>query len=194
MESVFPSGLGNRNPQSPGPVGYNNGQENIMVTKNWKSISTVGNEQLRLNLITSSGDVTEGLSRGFPEHFLTEGQEHPRMTREELLALVGKMERRDDVVKACKDAGIPHQRFGFSGSCRGTTDGVPYANGGYDTTANGWGDYFWKTSKHQGEVLEYKDAQWLVVWNGSSKGNAHCFGSHSLVIVPIAALSDVLLA
>lgn len=163
----------------------------MVATKNWKAISEVGNEQLRLNLIAASDEeMVEGLSRGFPQYFLAEGQEHPRLRRVEFLAVVDKMERRDDVVQACKDAGIPYQRFAFRGSCQGSTDGVPYAEGGYDTVAGGWGDYFWSCTKTQGDTLEYEGTQWMVVWNGYRKGSPHRFSSHSLVIVPVAALAD----
>lgn len=156
--------------------------------KNWRAISAVGNKPLRMNLIAASGEVAEGLAQGFPQCFLTEEEEHPRMSQEEFLAVVGTMERRDNVVEACKQAGIPHQRFCFTGTCRGFTDGVPYANGGYDTVRNGWGDYFWRCNKRQGETLEYNEAQWMVVWNGYVQGDVHMFSSHSLVLVPVDAL------
>jgi len=162
-------------------------KESIMK-KNWTAIATVGNEQLRHNLIAATGDVAQGLAQGFPQYFLSDDEEHPRPVREEFLNIVKEMRRRDEIVQACKDAGISHQRFSFSGSCRGAVDGVSYADGGYSTTANGWGDYFYRSTKREGDTLEYEGAEWVVVWNGYSSGSADCFAGHSLVVVPTEAL------
>lgn len=173
--------------KSPGTVGYSNGQENIM--KNWQAIASVGNEQLRMSLIAAQGEVADGLKRGFPQYFLAEGEAHPKPNRSDLIRIVSEMNRRDTVVQMCKDAGLPFQRFGFSGNCNGRTDGVPYAKGGYGTLRNGQGSYFWRCSKKQGETLEYEGAEWLVVWNSFSAGSAETFDDHSVVIVPIEALA-----
>jgi len=162
-------------------------KENIMK-KNWSAIAVVGNEQLRHNLIAATGEVAQGLAQGFPQYFLGDGEPHPQPNRDDFVRLVSEIKRRDDVIQACKDAGLPFQRFGFSGSCKGSTDGVSYAKGGYNTTANGWGDYFYRSSKKRGETLEYEGAEWLVVWNGYSSGDAYSFSGHSLVVVPVTAL------
>lgn len=169
-------------------MGYSNGQENIM-TKNWQKIAEVGNQQLRMCLIASKGEIAEGLSKGFPQYFLAEGETHPKPNRVDFTRLMSEMMRRDDVVQACKDAGLPFQRFGFSGSSSGSTDGISYAKGGYDTVRHGWAEYFWRSSKKRGETLEYEGAEWLVVWNGFGAGSAYALDNHTLVIVPIDALA-----
>lgn len=128
-----------------------------MVRKNWKAIAEVGNEQLRINLITAH--------------------------------LVQNIDRRDDVVQACKDAGLPYKQFGFRGSCRGSTEGVSYAQGGYGTVRYGHLAYFYRSSQKRGNEIEYEGASWLVLWNGYSSGSAEFPGSHSLVIVPVEALA-----
>ena len=159
------------------------------MKKNWVEIAKVGNEQLRMNLISAKGEVAEGLRQGFPQYFLAEGEIHPKPNRTDFIRLVSEMRRRDDVVQACKDAGLPFQRFFFSGSCRGSVDGVSYAKGGYNTVANGWGDYFYRSSKRRGDTLEYKGAEWVVIWNGYGAGDAYSFSVHSLVIVPVDAFA-----
>jgi hypothetical protein len=156
-----------------------------MATKNWAAIANVGNEQLRINLISAQGEIVEGLAQGFPQYFLAESERHPKPSREDFIRLVSEIGRRDNVVQACKDAGLPHQMLAFRGSCRGSTDGVSYSEGGYNTTANGWGSYFYRSTKKRGATLEYKGAEWFVVWNGFSKGDAYSFSSHSLIIVPV---------
>ena len=160
-----------------------------MATKNWKAIANVDNEQLRLNLISAQGEIANGLAQGFPEYFLTEGEEHPKPSRDEFIRLVSEINRRDSVVQACKDAGLPHQIFAFRGSCRGATDGISYPSGGYDTVRNGWGSYFYRSNQKRGEVLEHEGAKWLVVWNGFGSGDAYSFDSHSLIVVPVEALA-----
>jgi hypothetical protein len=160
-----------------------------MVTKNWQEIANIGNEQLRMSVIAANGEIAEGLQKGFPQYFLTEDETHPQLNRTDFIRLVSEMKRRDDVVQACKDAGLPFQRFSFSGSCSGPTDGVSYAKGGYNTVANGWGQNFWRCVKKQGETLDYEGAQWVVVWNGYSSGDSYSFATHSLIIVPVAALA-----
>jgi hypothetical protein len=157
--------------------------------KNWTAIANVGNEQLRKSLIAAQGEIAEGLARGFPQYFLRDGETHPRPNRADFTRLVSEMKRRDDVVKACKDAGLPFQQFGFSGSCEGRVDGVSYAKKGYDTVANGWGDYFWRSNSKRGETLQYEGAEWMVVWNGFMLGDASFFDSHTLIVVPVAALA-----
>ena len=159
------------------------------MDKNWNMIALCGNEQLRLALIAAKGEVVGGLAKGFPQFFLAEGEVHPRPNRTDFIRLIQEMERSEHVIQACKDAGLPYQRFSFSGHCNGETGGVPYAKGGYDTVANGWGDYFFACSKYQGGTLEHKGAEWIVVWNGYSSGDASSFTRHSLVIVPSEAFS-----
>lgn len=159
-----------------------------MVLKNWKAISECGNEQLRMALIASKGEIVEGLATGFPQYFLAEDASIELPTREKLLELVRESGQRDSVIQMLKDLGLPHQRFSFSGSNKGSTDGVSYSKGGYDTVANGWGEYFYRSTKKPGEVVEHESAQWLVVWNGYSSGSPYSFAYHTLIIVPVEAL------
>jgi hypothetical protein len=159
-----------------------------MVKKNWMAIANIGSEQLRMSVISARGEIAEGLARGFPQYFLREGETHPLPNRADFIRLVSEMKRRDEVVQACKDAGIPFQQFNCKGTRRGSADGVSYAEGGYPTVAWGWGDYFWQCSKRRGETLEYEGAEWMVVWNVFSRGDACSFDRHTLIIVPVGAL------
>lgn len=160
------------------------------MKKDWKKIAGAGNQQLRLSLISAQGEIAEGLSRGFPQYFLAEGETLCLPDRRQLLELVREAGRRDKVLQIIKELGLPHQRLGFSGSCLGTTKGVSYSEGGYDTVACGWGDYFYRSSKSRGDTLEYEGATWLVVWNGFGGGDARSFDRHTLVIVPEEALAS----
>ena len=160
-----------------------------MARKNWAAIANIGNEQLRMNLITAQGDIADGLVKGFPQYFLAKGEEHPKPSRTDFIRLVSEIDRRDTVVQACKDAGLPHQMFSFRGSCSGNTDGISYAQGGYSTVRYGYLANFYRSSKRRGGELEYEGASWLVVWNGYGSGSAEWPASHSLIIVPFAALA-----
>ncbi len=159
-----------------------------LARKNWQAIAACPNEQLRYSLIAASGDIAEGLAAGFPQYFLAEGEEHPAVSRTEFVAMVRAM-RRDDAVRACKDAGLPYALLQFSGSCEGRTDGVSYAKGGYNTTANGWAQKFWRTSQDPGKTLEYEGAEWVVCRNGFGAGDARFFDTHSLLLVPVEAFA-----
>ena len=160
-----------------------------MATKNWAEIAKAGNEQLRMNLITAQGEIADGLAMGFPQYFLADGEEHPKPSRADFVRLVSDIDRRDVVVQACKDAGLPYQMFSFRGSCSGNTDGVSYTQGGYSTVRYGWLANFYRSSKRRGGELEYEGASWLVVWNGYGAGSAEWPSSHSLIILPLEALA-----
>jgi hypothetical protein len=152
--------------------------------RNWKEISRIKDDNLRLALIAANWETLAGLKKGFPQYFCDE-QVLPE--RHELMGLL------DDGAKAtqvCKDLGLPCEEFHFSGSSRGGTDGVSYSDGGYQTTANGWGDHFWRSTRRIGQTVEWKGATWLVVRNSFSAGSPHYFAGHTLVIVPEKALAD----
>jgi hypothetical protein len=175
---------------SPGTVGYNYGQDKTMK-KNWKEIANIGNEQLRINLITCQGEVAEGLAKGFPKYFLAEGEEHPLPSRSEFLKLISEMDRRETVIGAVRDAGLPHQRFSFTGSKQGNTEGISYVESRYKTVRHGQLEYFFRSSKRQGEEVYYEGIKWVVVWNGYAAGAPEYPAAHSLVIVPIAAFAAI---
>jgi hypothetical protein len=170
-------------------VGYNYGQDKTM-NKNWKEIAGCSNEQLRLNLVSAKGEIAEGLAKGFPQYFLADGETHPLISRSAFLAGTQSIDRRDELVAALKAAGLPHERFSFEGSSHArTTESVPYSDGGYNTTANGRGEYFFRSTAKVGAEVDYQGAKWVVVWNKYSPGCPSWFASHSFIIVPTAAFA-----
>lgn len=154
-----------------------------MSTKNWKAIAACRNEQLRHSLIAAQGEIADGLAAGFPQFFLAEGEDAPRPSREEFFQIVSEMTRRDDILQACRDAGLPYQRFGFEGSCVNSAPGVP-RRGPKPTSSKAPDDRFIRSSSRRGDEVEYEGAQWIVVWNGYSPGSPSVFASTSFVIVP----------
>lgn len=158
-------------------------------TKSWPAIATCSNEQLRLTLVAASGETATGLAAGFPQYFLAEGEVPAQISVDAFVALVTEAANRDQVLEVVKTQNLPHQRFGFSGSCSGRTDGVSYAKGGYSTVRHGWAQNFWRCSVSVGDLVEFEGAVWLVAWNGFSRGSAESFDHHTLVIVPLDALS-----
>lgn len=183
VHRAFPCGLGNR--AFPGTVGYSNGQKDTMSTKNWKAIAAVGDEQLRHLLISATGKVAEGLEKGFPQYF---GGTDVQVSREEIIRIAAEARHVDDLVNALKDMGVPVQKFGFTGTCKGSTSSYPYALGGYDTVRHGWGQYFFTSLRRSGETFEYKGAEWLVLWASFSRGSAQSFDRYTLIAVPVASL------
>ena len=159
------------------------------MTKNWSAIAGCGNEQLRLTLIAADGETATGLAAGFPQYFLAAGEEPQQISVDALIALVGECANRDQALQVLKDQGLPHQRFCFSGSCSGRTDGVSYAKGGYPTVRHGWAQNFWRSNVPVGEPIEYEGAVWLVAYNGFSRGSAETVARHTLILVPLDALS-----
>lgn len=152
----------------------------MKARKNWQAIAGCTNEQLRHNLIASSGDIAEGLAKGFPEFFLTNDEEHPRVEREEFIHLAAEMERRDDIQQACKDAGLPYMTLSFAGNCGPrTTDGLPYKKGGD----------FWRSTMETGEEVSHEGAVWVLVKNLFARGNIYIESRHSLVFVPADAFA-----
>lgn len=175
-------------PISPVPWATITDKEDTM-RKNWKSIAAVSEMNTRLALVAAKGANAVALQKGFPDCFLAEGAEHPTLNRDALMILLKDL-RRDAVIEAVQTAGLPHHRFSLRGSCCGATDQVSYARGGYSTTANGWADYFWRCSKQVGEVVIWRDAEWLVVWNGFMRGDEYSFDAHTLIIVPTEAITQ----
>ncbi len=153
--------------------------------KNWKAISEITDENLRLLMIKTEGSLElEKLERGFPEFFTDRKPFFEIPPISYLLKLLGEASSRDKVKKILLDLSIPVETLCFSGSCRGSITGVSYSEGGYDTTANGWGEYFYRSTARLGDIIEYKGAQWFVVRNGYSAGSGWCFASHSLFLIP----------
>lgn len=174
-------------------MGYNYGQVKEMMNsaqarKNWKAISECRNEQLRHSLIAAQGEIAEGLAAGFPQFFLVEGEDAPCPSREEFFRVISEMTRRDDTLQACKEAGLPHQRFSFEGSCSGSTPGVPKP-GPKPTSSKAPDNRFIRSSSYRGDEVEYEGVRWIVVWNGYSPGSPSAFASTSFVIVPAGAFA-----
>ncbi len=157
--------------------------------KNWKAIAEVRNQQLRLTLISAQGETEEGLSKGFPQYFLAEGVKAELPEREKILSLVCEAKQLDKVLEILKEIGVPHQPFGFEGTCRGSVDGLSYAKEGYHTNNYGRLEYFYRSTKKLGDEVEYEGATWMVVWNGGTSGSPETPDYHTLVIVPVASLT-----
>lgn len=157
--------------------------------KNWKAIAEVSNQQLRLTLISAQGEIEEGLIKGFPQYFLVEGVKPELPERKKILSLVQEAKQRDKVLGILKEIGVPHQRFSFEGSCRGSVDGLSYVEGSYNTNNYGRLEYFYRSVKKPGDEVEYEGTTWMVLWNGYSSGSAATPTYHTLVIVPIASFT-----
>lgn len=162
-----------------------------IVTKNWKAIAECGNQQLRLVLISSSGDTSTGLVRGFPQYFCFEGTPPEMPTKKRFLRLVKQMRQKKAVIRCSQDLGTPYQKLSFSGTCRGKTLGVSFIESRYPTLTNGQREIFYQCSLEQGEELEYEGATWMVVWNSNFRKKETSLDIHSLVIVPVDAFKTV---
>ncbi len=160
------------------------------MNKNWNQIAQAGNEQLRLLLISAQGEIAAGLARGFPQYFLSEGEQQQLPGKEQLIGVVKEAKRRDEVLQIMKDLGIPYQQFGYRGHCRGQVGGISKREGGYRSGQGDPLDYYKRSVQCSGDELEYKDAKWVVVWNGYSSGDAYTASVHTLVIIPVAALTN----
>jgi hypothetical protein len=90
-----------------------------------------------------------------------------------------------DIEYACKDNGIPYQKFGFVGVCQGVADGVPCR---YTTKEDESTTSFLHSTKNVGETLDYEGEEWVVVWNVYNPKKDGLYDGHSFVIVPVAAL------
>ncbi len=159
------------------------------MKKNWKRISEIGNEQLRTLMVSAQGEIADGLAIGFPQYFLTEDEQQELPTKDQLLRLMKGAGRRDEILEILHRFGIPQQHFSFSGCCRGSVDCVSVNEEGYYTARYGWLANYRRSSKRQGEDVEYEGARWLVVWNSYAPGTPKHPSRHSLVIVPAEAIA-----
>lgn len=162
-----------------------------MVRKNWTQIAMVRSEQIRHALIAANAEDSEKLSKAYPECFLPEGAPAEPISYRNLMGLLVQARHRDDVLHMVKDLGLPYERISFAGHCNGAVEGVSYSDGGYQTVRNGYGANFYLCSKKQGEVVKYRDTNWMVVWNVFRRGDAHTFDTHTLVLVPGSAIEGM---
>lgn len=111
-----------------------------------------------------------------------------KKTVDELLKKLQKLKSWEEVFDYLMGDDYNPKVLRFQGTCNGSTDGVSYKQGGYDTVANGWGNYFWRSTKKEGEIVEHNGQNYIVMWNGFYTGDARSFDKHTLIIVPVNML------
>ncbi len=156
-----------------------------MTKKNWKEIALISEATIRHALIHARGDHADRLCLAYPECFSKKNE--AKLSLKEILELTEKLSRKE-VEEVCSDSNIPCESFRFSGSCKGTTQGLPMKTGSYNAGSYGWSDEFRRSTLEPGETVLYKDCPWVVVRNGFIPGDVYTVSSHSLTIVPQEAL------
>ncbi len=157
--------------------------------KNWKEISKVENESLRLALIQSKGETEEGFKAGFPQYFTGETQDYNEEDLASLIRILAEVKTTTQRTAICQEAELPVEVLCFEGSCCGSTDDISYVKSTYSTTANGTGERFYRTSKNVGERIFYKDIEWIILWDRFRAGDPYSFSFHSLGLLPVEFLS-----
>jgi len=103
------------------------------------------------------------------------------MKKEEILEKMATREGRVEMVKQ-----VPGSIYrNFSGMARADVPGISYSDGGYNTVANGYCEYFHCSTLKEGEQFTHEGREYICVRNRYSAGDAHYPSDHVFTAVPV---------
>lgn len=73
----------------------------------------------------------------------------------------------------------------FSGMAKKDVPGISFSDGSYNTTANGWCEYFHCSTLKEGERFAHEGREYVCIRNTYSRGDAYYPSRHTFMAIPV---------